>query len=200
MKSIVILISGKQGSGKSTLARELERKLEEQDIRNRQITFAAPLYEMQGAVLRVCESYGLSVRSKYGALLQFLGTEFGRKEFGENVWVDMAKAKIDEYQRLGLGHGTANAYIISDCRFQNEFRAFPDAIRVRLDCPMEVRKARILSAAGQNWREDQNHPSEIDLDYVDNWHVRMDTDQYDVNTISDIVLHEVLAWEAKTNG
>lgn len=193
MKSIVILISGKQGSGKTTLAHEIEKRLEEQDIRSRQITFAAPLYEMQSAVLGVCESYGITVRKKYGSLLQFLGTEFGRKEFGENVWVDMARAKIEEYERLGLGHGIANAYLISDCRFPNEYSSFPDAVRVRLDCPAEVRRARIEKTPGQNWREDQNHPSEIGLDYVEEWDVRMDSSEYYAGTIADAVLFAVMA-------
>jgi hypothetical protein len=49
--------------------------------------------------------------------------------------------------------------VIGDCRFENEFDAFPHALRVRLGCPEEVRKSRCSM-----WRENTQHPSEIGLD------------------------------------
>jgi hypothetical protein len=50
-------------------------------------------------------------------------------------------------------------FIVADCRFQNEFDAFPEALRVRLTASEDVRRTRTNS-----WRENTSHPSEIDLD------------------------------------
>lgn len=47
-----------------------------------------------------------------GRLLQLFGTEVGRKEFGEDVWVDT-------FRRARLESG-AEMYITSDLRFENE--------------------------------------------------------------------------------
>ena len=67
--------------------------------------------------------------------------------------------------------------VVSDTRFPNELEAFPGAVTVRLDCPEEIRKARILATPGQNWRENTNHPSETGLDHITNWNFRFDTSQ-----------------------
>ena len=47
-------------------------------------------------------------------LLQVLGTEIGRKMFGENVWVDLAGRKIDELRIAG------NPVVITGLRYPNE--------------------------------------------------------------------------------
>lgn len=48
-------------------------------------------------------------------LLQVMGTEVGRMLFGENVWIDIAKRKMEGHELV----------VITDVRFQNE----ADAIR-----------------------------------------------------------------------
>lgn len=48
-------------------------------------------------------------------LLQRLGTEVGREQFGENFWVDMAMRKVD------------GPTVFTDCRFPNEAQAIKDA-------------------------------------------------------------------------
>jgi hypothetical protein len=52
--------------------------------------------------------------------------------------------------------------IIDDCRFPNEFEAFPEALRVRLNADEKVRKLRT-----EAWRENTLHPSEVSLDIYD---------------------------------
>lgn len=52
--------------------------------------------------------------------------------------------------------------IIDDCRFTNEFDAFPQALRVRLNAAEDVRKGR-----AESWRENTVHPSEVGLDLYD---------------------------------
>lgn len=51
-------------------------------------------------------------------LLQVLGTECGRDIIGQNVWVDILRKKIDEYDYKGPP-GEYHA-VITDCRFTNE--------------------------------------------------------------------------------
>jgi hypothetical protein len=50
-------------------------------------------------------------------------------------------------------------FIVSDCRFRNEFDGFPDAFKVRLECDRDIRKSRC-----SQWRENDTHISETDLD------------------------------------
>lgn len=49
--------------------------------------------------------------------------------------------------------------IVDDCRFENEFDALPEALRIRLEAREEVRRLR-----ADSWREDVFHPSETGLD------------------------------------
>lgn len=156
----VILLSGKQGSGKTTLQQDLLKHLiVERGRETRTMNFADPLYELHNYCLKRMESWGI-VRDikKDGPLLQVLGTEWGRKTIDENIWVKICKNKCAEEMVRGT-----NYVIIGDCRFENEFEAFPDALRVRLTAPMEVRKARC-----EMWRDNDQHPSEIGLDRYEN--------------------------------
>jgi uncharacterized protein YbjQ (UPF0145 family) len=99
--------------------------------------------------------------SKDGALLQYIGTEFGRTLYGKNVWIDILKLRLDKLKGDSWSKIDRLA-IVDDCRFENEFDAFPETLRVRLRCPEEVRKLR-----ADSWRDNVNHPSEIDLDKYD---------------------------------
>jgi hypothetical protein len=94
--------------------------------------------------------------SKDGPLLQYLGTEFGRDKFGKQVWVNILKNEIFSLPAWGIENSMV---LVGDCRFENEFDAFPEALRIRLECPEEIRKLRTDS-----WRENTQHPSEIGLD------------------------------------
>lgn len=148
---MIILLSGKQGAGKTTLAEQLIREWEGPSIR---LKYADPLYALHDIVREVASKYGLSpVCPKDGTLLQLLGTEWGRKIYGEDVWVRCLQNTVSRYDQ-----GT-NLIIIDDCRFPNEFEAFPNALRVRLSAPREVRKERCTM-----WRDNDTHASETALD------------------------------------
>lgn len=173
--SKIILISGKMGSGKTTLQKELAHQI---FIRNKGtnhkvflINFADVLYEMHDAVLAVLHKYK-EPRDivKDGPLLQLLGTDWGRKTLGENIWVDIMRARVGRIQAENLD--TENYFIVGDCRFENEFDVFPEALRVRLYCPEVTRKERCSM-----WRENTAHPSETGLD------------QYYVQDKFDVVLN-----------
>lgn len=153
-----------------------------------ELAFADPLYEMQNAVCAVLREYGFETKRKYGSLLQFLGTEFGRTEFGPDIWVNIAKHRMERLERNCFNyHGQRGVFIISDCRFENELNAFPGAIKVRLECAEEIRKSRILTTPGQNWCENTNHPSETGLDHITDWSGKFDTGRESTESIGEWV-------------
>lgn len=169
LKYEIILISGPQGSGKSTITEALRKSLEARKYWEAiELRFASAIYQMHDAIRDYMRSLGFHAPEKMGDLLQYLGTDFGRKNFGDDVWVNCVKSLIHNIQvtRDQLStHAEAQgikenlAILISDCRFRNEFDAFPEALRVRLQAPELVRKAR-----AEAWRENTKHPSEVDLD------------------------------------
>ena len=155
----IVLITGPQGSGKSTISDELVRqsKLLKYDG-VKQIKFAEPLYVLHEFILNKMEGWTGTPRvPKDGPLLQLLGTEWGRERLGQDLWVDIARREIAKYAEMFSS--SKNLVIIDDGRFPNEFDRCEDALRVRLECPEDVRKARCPA-----WRDNTKHLSEIALD------------------------------------
>lgn len=152
----VILISGKQGSGKSTLGKALHTYLTKNKHNAFYMKFADPLYEMHAAIKEVAEEYGIPFEKKEGVLLQLLGTEWGRKVKGADVWVNACVHAVAEASM----HHPGAVFIIDDCRFPNELTAFgPESISIRLHASEEARKVR-----ADGWRNSTNHESETALD------------------------------------
>lgn len=159
----IILISGKQGSGKSTLSDAIHYNLWNAEPFFQltgcphRLRFAQPLYEMHDACREVAKKYNIPFpEPKDGELLQMLGTEWGRRLRGENVWVQAMLTKIRSLPKDAQ-------VVIDDCRFENEFDAFhmvPGCIRVRLECARAIRKGR-----ASYWRENDQHLSEVGLDH-----------------------------------
>ena len=172
---MIILLSGKMGSGKTTTADQLALTFEAQGYEVFRTRFAVVLYEMHDAVLNVIKSYGvIPPKKKYGELLQYLGTEFGRKQFGPDVWVECLQRVVGE-----RAFSSKYVVIIDDMRFKNEFKAFPEGFRVRLECDREIRKARCNS-----WRENENHRSEVDLDkWLKKFDLVLDTGRLPVSLV-----------------
>jgi len=197
MKKQILLISGCQGSGKTTLQRNIFTKWMHRKKQHAVlINFADPVYEMHNFCWGVLNRYGYEkMQAKDGYLLQMLGTEWGRQTVNENVWVDCAKEIIANYKGQGLGHWPDNIlFIIGDCRFENEFDAFPAALRVRLQCTESIRKERVSM-----WRETTEHPSEVALDsYAEQlrFDMHLDTGTIPPNEIADMVMEKLL--ELKT--
>ncbi len=138
---------------------------------------------MHDSIRAIARVNGIDVSSKKdGELLQYLGTEWGRKKFGKNVWVNCIQTKINgwiEYlERPDTQEIKKCMFVISDCRFENEFDGFPDALRVRLQCRREVRMKRCTY-----WRENDTHLSETSLDRYsidEKFDLYLDTEKADI--------------------
>lgn len=165
MNARIVLLSGKQGSGKTTLQKALAQEFErEPGTRAVTVNFADVIYEIAGAVDQIIGKYApqftLQARGvvKDGPLLQLLGTEWGRGTLDENIWVTCARGKVERVIEENKD-ASSLLIVLGDTRFENEFDAFPEALRVRLRCDEPIRKARCSM-----WRENTEHPSEVGLD------------------------------------
>jgi tRNA A37 threonylcarbamoyladenosine biosynthesis protein TsaE len=157
----IILISGKQGSGKTTLMNHVSAELRQMGLLPCPVIFAQTIYDIHDFALEVLRQRGVDRPGlvKDGKLLQMLGTEWGRN-IDENIWVKTLLGEI-EMKRTNrtTTYSPKPVFIISDCRFRNEFDGVPGALTVRLEASTEVRKERCSA-----WRDNDTHPSEIDLD------------------------------------
>lgn len=157
----LILLSGKQGSGKTTASYNLKNWAIGNRWRFKDFKFADPLYEMHDLILGVLKKYGIKTPHKDGPLLQMLGTDWARKNYGPDIWASLGRARVEiELERSSLDHPTL--FVVDDCRFMNELEYFDDAFKVRLECNRDERKAR-----ADAWRDNENHPSETQFDGKD---------------------------------
>ena len=178
--SQVILISGKQGAGKTTLANYLVSILP----KSTRISFADPMRAMVRGMITAAKEIGLVLPDplETRSLMQFLGTPFGRYEIDELLWVNYAKKRMGEMDGF-------TTFILDDNRFKNEFDAFPNAIRLRLECSSDLREKR-----AKYWGN-PDHISEIELD---DYHQKFDA-VFDTSRDVDQTMHSVRNWlEYKT--
>ncbi len=193
MRTEIVLISGKMGSGKTTLANELNNRASHRWVVN-QLIFAGPIYELHDLILARMMGWKIPIPTskKDRKLLQLLGTDWGRASYGDNVWVDIMRNEIQERIEndfTEVGPHIQALFVISDCRFRNEFDAFPDALRVRLSCKEDVRKSR-----AESWTDTKTHASEMDLDEyasAGKFDLYIDTKSVGVQGMTELVLAQL---------
>lgn len=117
----LIGITGKAGTGKDTIANYLVRR-----YRFRRVALADPIKRGLDAIFdfssddwddrewkeAILPAFGVSPRR----LAQTLGTEWGRREIADDIWLKLAEIAVDSYRRSRYPHGI----VIPDIRFDNE--------------------------------------------------------------------------------
>lgn len=183
----ILIISGKQGSGKTTTQKIIQEQAQSHYDQIYTFNFADPLYQLHDIVRETLfRKFGIRPEgNKDGLLLQVLGTEWGRAKYGSDFWVGLMKTRVleiqDKWEKALL--------IIGDCRFENEFNAFPEALRVRLDCPQSVRETR-----AESWRANTQHPSEVGLDdysFMGFFDLYFDTYIHDADHVSTMIIAQL---------
>ena len=182
---MIVMISGKQGAGKTSLSNMLLHRVKNDFFNVKVLKFASIIDEMHDSIREIQNKYMIPIRegceTKDGLLLQWLGTEWGRENHGENVWVEAMRRKV----AYAGGDHDDTLVIIDDCRFENEFDAFPEALRVRLSCPPIVRRER-----AENWRDKESHPSEVGLDdfaAADKFDLYLNTEKQRIDSCVDLI-------------
>lgn len=119
-------MAGPKGVGKSTFANQLAFEYYQDGLKSivRLMSFATPLKEMLGCIVhddyikddkeRIIPHLGVSARY----CLQTLGTEWGRNIINSEIWINIAKHRIQESE--------AQVFIIDDVRFDNEAKMILD--------------------------------------------------------------------------
>lgn len=199
MRPLILMISGKQGSGKTTLARNLLQWFGRRDWYVGHLKFADPLYEMHDWIWNYMHTYGIQKpRAKDGVLLQLLGTEWGRKTVGQDVWVQLLKGRMEQIFAATDGFAKPRLVIIDDARFPNEIDFYDHKTgiakvhKLRLEAGEHVRQVR-----AEMWRPNTMHASEIALDSYDKWDSIVFTDEHDADETLEIVakhIEEIAKW------
>lgn len=186
-----ILITGRLGSGKDTVAAMIPNVI--------RVSFAQPLKDV-AKLLRINDidsaerimnqMFGrrkpIQMRAALKAmsqipknddkdrlLLQTLGTDWARA-YDADIWARGLKDSLHPDQ----------AYVITDCRFPNEFRLFNDFIRIFVDTNKENRQTRIIARDG-SWNEAaDHHASEA---YIDGFRDQCDYVLDNNGTLDDLV-------------
>lgn len=124
MKARLVMFCGRAGAGKSTAAGLLAAALRDAGERARVLSFADPLRRMLSAMGVEPEwmAYPKKEESGHPLLmgrtprwaLQTLGTEWGRRLIGEDIWANHLRWRAEGCLHDGVWP------IVDDCRFPNE--------------------------------------------------------------------------------
>jgi len=154
MKKPNVYFASGAGGGKTYCARYLIEK-----YGYIQSKIANPVYDL-------CRQY-FGMVNKNRKLLQFLGTDVGRKLVSDNIWVDRFMQDIfiveETYKQL---YNKEVSFVSDDCRFRNEHKALKEMgwIGIYLSVPEEIRLKRLTSRDGDAQVKNLTHVSETELE------------------------------------
>jgi len=151
---------GKMRAGKDTCAEYLQQKYGGQIMK-----FADPLYDIQKAIYEIA---GLphTEFTKDRLLLQFIGTDWGRKTIDPDLWMKIMKKRLEnmlkkdkiKQENYLFNDFSASSIFVTDARFPNEVQMLKEMgfIVVYIERPLEDR----IAAGAKNL----DHASETALD------------------------------------
>lgn len=127
-----VMLLGSAGSGKDTMSDLLTRKIGNCHV----LSFAAPVKRMCGKMIHYIsteEHLGLAEKmeamtdTQYRDFMrhfwQWFGTEVGRQTISENFWLNKLQESLADIETAYLTtDGRPPAFVITDCRFLNEYQ------------------------------------------------------------------------------
>lgn len=157
---MIIGLTGGMGVGKSTAIELLKEKFGSDNIIL--VKFASPLYQIQEYIYNLISPVYQRPADfiKDRKLLQYLGTDWGRDQISDSIWIDLWTEQVKKIKEQD-----SNKIIISDdTRFDNEGQAVKSLGGILIKITSTHALDRISTANGYN-----NHASEsgIDNKYVD---------------------------------
>ncbi len=104
--------------------------------------------------------------------LQFLGTDGGRKQVRETIWVDTLVGKIPTLRWTDMN------FAVEDVRFRNEVKTLEThgVTVIKLNVSPEMQKERLLNLYGTINEKALQHQSETEIDTI-NTQYEIDADQ-----------------------
>ena len=172
-KPIIINIAGKARHGKDTLAKYLMDYLYEKHNRKVQIISFG-----EGVKVKAKEVGWDGKKDQNGrALLQFIGTEWGRECISKEIWIKIAEQKINKQTDI---------IIFPDTRFKNEISYFK-----KYNCHFVTVRVERTDDNGMADNLKQ-HKSEMSLDNYDfDWHVCV-KNQVEIKKSAEHIAEEVI--------
>jgi hypothetical protein len=146
IKNKIVAFSGLMHSGKTTCAEILETHLAMSIYYPKMIKFAQPLYDIQNYVYERTRLE--KPKTKDRELLQYLGTEWGRKK-DTDLWINLWRQEVRTYRfKTSSMPDDVHIVICDDLRFENEARQVKElgGIVINVTAPDEIRHERNPSA------------------------------------------------------
>ena len=123
---------------------------------------------MANSVYMIAEKYfGMSPEKKDRNLLQYLGTDVGRKQVASDIWVERFCDDVWIAQETSKGlHNKELRFVSDDIRFPNEHEVLKEAgwVGIYLEVPDELRIKRLEGRDGDACVDKLQHASETALD------------------------------------
>jgi len=149
-----IYFVAKAGAGKTFSAKFLIQKYNFEVAK-----FAYPVY-------MIAEKY-FKMTDKDRKLLQIIGTDAGRDNINDQIWVNRFKEdmRIVKLTAEKLNRPVPK-FVMDDCRFPNEHKVLKELgfVGIYLDVPDEIRKERLIGRDGTAQENTLNHKSETLID------------------------------------